>query len=46
MKKVEKVVHADKPESPEYEVHLTSGKSGAEVVFAADGKQLRAEENR
>jgi len=46
VKRAEKVVHADKPDAPEFELLLTSGKNVAEVVFAADGKQLKVEEKK
>ena len=40
VKRAEKIVRAGQPDAPVYELLLTSGKSGVEVVFAADGKLL------
>jgi hypothetical protein len=44
VKKAEKVVHAERPDAPEYELAVTNGRSKAELVFAADGKLLRTED--
>jgi hypothetical protein len=46
VKRAEKVVKADKPDAPEYELLVSNGKSAAEIVFAADGKQLKVEEKK
>jgi hypothetical protein len=46
VKKTEKVLHADHPDAPEYELVVSNGKSFAELVFAPDGKLLRTEEKK
>jgi hypothetical protein len=46
VKRAERLTHADRPDAPEYELLVASGKNLAELVFAADGKQLKIEEKK
>jgi hypothetical protein len=43
VKRAEKITHADRPTTPDYELLVARGKDLAELVFAADGKLLKTE---